>query len=449
MEKLLKEVLKRVNPSKEEIDAISEFTKKVLKTAKSLGVEATVQGSIAKDTWVSGTHDLDVFICFNEDVPRSRLEKDGISFGKKIIKELGGKPELVYAEHPYTKSTIAGFVLDIVPCYKLESASKIKSAVDRTPFHTEYILKNFSGKQTSEVRLLKRFMKGIGVYGAKEKVRGFSGYLCELLILEYGSFLDLISAAGKWKVGQSLDKEKFGTAKNFDDSLIVIDPTDKNRNVAAALDKDKYEIFIKASREFQRKHKIEFFFPNEVKSFSKESLKKELSKRGHLAILEFKPPKVVEDILYSQLRKSAHTIVAFMKRAHFPVLGYSYTSGDFSHILLDLEIASLPDKQKVDGPPTDVDQKFQDEFAKKHKKNKTWISGGRWHVEIDRVHRTPESLLNEIIKSPKDYGIGKYVAESLSKECKLLSSAEILDSDSEELAKFITSYLSKKKPWEW
>jgi tRNA nucleotidyltransferase (CCA-adding enzyme) len=449
MEKLLKDVLERVIPSKEEVDAINKFTKSVLRTANDLGIEATVQGSIAKGTWVSGTHDVDVFICFKEDVSRSKLEKDGISFGKIIIKKLGGKPELVYAEHPYTRSTINEFILDIVPCYKLKSASKIKSAVDRTPFHTEYILKNFSGTQANEVRLLKRFMQGIGVYGAKEKVRGFSGYLCELLILEYGTFLNLLSSSVKWKLGQSIDNEDFGTTQNFDDALIVIDPTDKNRNVAAALDKDKYEIFINACRAFQKKHRIEFFFPNEVESFSKDRLKKDLSKGGHLLIMEFKPPKVVEDILYSQLRKSAHTIVSFMKRANFPVLGYSYTSGELSHILIELETGSLPKKQKVDGPPTDVDQKFQDEFAKKHKKRKTWISGGRWHVEIDRTHTSPESLLNEIIKSPIDYGIGKYVIESLSKECKILTSSEILDSDSEELSKFITSYLSKKKPWEW
>ena len=59
MEKLLKDVLERVIPSKEEVDAINKFTKSVLRTANDLGIEATVQGSIAKGTWVSGTHDVD------------------------------------------------------------------------------------------------------------------------------------------------------------------------------------------------------------------------------------------------------------------------------------------------------------------------------------------------------------------------------------------------------
>ena len=31
-------------------------------------------------------------------------------------------------------------------------------------------------------------MQGIGVYGAEIKVGGFSGYLCELLVMKYGGF---------------------------------------------------------------------------------------------------------------------------------------------------------------------------------------------------------------------------------------------------------------------
>jgi len=42
---------------------------------------------------------------------------------------------------------------------------------------------------------LKQFMKGIGVYGSELRRRGFSGYLTELLVINYGSFLGVLKEA--------------------------------------------------------------------------------------------------------------------------------------------------------------------------------------------------------------------------------------------------------------
>ena len=96
--------------------------------------------------------------------------------------------EIRYAEHPYVHGIVKGVEVDVVPCYRLKDASRIKSAVDRTPFHHEWLKDRIKGKE-NEVRLLKGFLKANGLYGAEYKVRGFSGYLCELLIMFYGSFV--------------------------------------------------------------------------------------------------------------------------------------------------------------------------------------------------------------------------------------------------------------------
>ncbi|MBS7613865.1 hypothetical protein KEJ48_06465, partial [Candidatus Bathyarchaeota archaeon] len=42
-----------------------------------------------------------------------------------------------------------------------------------------------------------KFAKGIGVYGADIKTGGFSGYLCELLIVSYGDFIKTVESASK------------------------------------------------------------------------------------------------------------------------------------------------------------------------------------------------------------------------------------------------------------
>ena len=70
----------------------------------------------------------------------------------------------------------------------IENAEQLKSAVDRTILHTHYIKKNLKENQINDVLILKKFMEGIETYGSEFKVGGFAGYLCELLILEYGTF---------------------------------------------------------------------------------------------------------------------------------------------------------------------------------------------------------------------------------------------------------------------
>ena len=63
--------------------------------------------------------------------------------------------------------------------------------------------------QEKEVRLLKRFMKMVGTYGSEFKVGGFSGYLCELMIIRYGSFLKVLKGVfDHWKPGYQIDLGK-------------------------------------------------------------------------------------------------------------------------------------------------------------------------------------------------------------------------------------------------
>jgi len=87
--------------------------------------------------------------------------------------------------------------VDIVPCYDAKSG-EWQSATDRTPYHTNYIRARLDKQLRGDVRLLKKFMQGIGVYGAEIKVGGFSGYLCELLIMKYGSFEATLHAFAKY-----------------------------------------------------------------------------------------------------------------------------------------------------------------------------------------------------------------------------------------------------------
>jgi len=147
-----------------------------------------IVGSVTRDTWLPDKKEFDVFILFPKDLKPSELEKYGLQVAKEIVKEMKGTFTLKYAQHPYLSAKINDVEIDIVPCYKIKDTSEVKSAVDRTPFHVAYLQKKLKKKQANEVRLLKKFLKNHNLYGADAKTQGFSGYLCELLIINYKTF---------------------------------------------------------------------------------------------------------------------------------------------------------------------------------------------------------------------------------------------------------------------
>jgi tRNA nucleotidyltransferase (CCA-adding enzyme) len=278
----LKFVLNKLKPSKKEDKEMEDFTKKLIKINEKLAknVKPIICGSVAKNTWLSKKNEIDLFLLFDSKLSKKELEKRGIDLAKKIVKALKGKYQIAFAEHPYLRSWIEKYQIDIVPAYSIENPEKIKSAVDRTPHHVRFVKKNL--KNPDEVRLLKQFCMANKCYGADVKTLGFSGYLCELLIIKYGSFMKLVRDAFKWRVDHvitfnNLSKEE--AAKKFKSPLIVIDPVDRNRNVGAAVSIEKFYTFVKSCKDFIENPKKDFFFPSETKPYSLAEVSKEIQKK--------------------------------------------------------------------------------------------------------------------------------------------------------------------------
>ena len=132
-----------------------------------------------------------MFILFDTDVLQELMERETLEIGKEILEESA----VSFAEHPYVKGKFMGFDVDLVPAYNVETGSGKMTAVDRTPFHTQFIVENSDTDIREEIRKLKAFAKGIGVYSADAKVKGFSGYLLELLVIKYGTFENVLTVA--------------------------------------------------------------------------------------------------------------------------------------------------------------------------------------------------------------------------------------------------------------
>ncbi|MGB9928129.1 MAG: CCA tRNA nucleotidyltransferase [Methanosarcina sp.] len=423
------EQVKPKKPEKEKLLAVQEeLASEVKAAAEKLGISGILVkmvGSAARGTWLSGTHDIDIFISFPEETSREELEMLGMRTAKEVAKT-AEYAEDRHAEHPYLNIIFKGFDVDLVPCFRVASASKIKSAVDRTPFHNDFVKANIQGRE-DEVLLLKQFMRGNEVYGSELKTQGFSGYLTELLIIYYGSFEKTIEAASSWKPGEEIDIMRHSEVKH-EEPLIMVDPTDPKRNVAAALSLDKFCMFIDSCREFLKNPELRLFFPAIPLPLQDREIFEKLGKRKSTQIaVIFKTPDVVEDILFPQLYKMEQAANALLNEYDFQVIKTGVWSGkDETVVMLELISGILPYVKKHIGPPVWVKshaEKFKEKYEAEENVFNGYIENGRYVFEIQRKYPTAKELLE---KRLINCSLGKHICQSLvDKGFEIKENAEI------------------------
>jgi len=409
-EEVIEKALRIVKPNKLEEKRFRRIVDEALKAARKLAenapgvVDVTLEGSAAKNTWVRGRAEADIFIRFDPETSREELEKRIVELGTKLIESLGGKPMLMYADHPYVEGIIDGVTIDVVACYRVEQQKWI-GATDRTPYHTRYVIEKLKPGQEDEVRLLKGFMIGCGVYGAEIKVRGFSGYLTELLTIRYGSFLDTIRAAASWKPPIVIDLEGYyesveDVLELFRDSpLIVIDPVDRSRNVAAAVSHRRLSEFILASKLFLKRPSLRFF--RRVPGRPRASNILKLAKNRNILYIffrlrEYKP----RDVIWGELRRSEEGVRKALERLGFKVYrSASWTDENKKCILLfELNKLSLPRYMLHQGPPVYLRNAL--DFLEKWSRRGVgpWIQGDRLYVLKRNEETYSKTLLKKEIK---------------------------------------------------
>jgi tRNA nucleotidyltransferase (CCA-adding enzyme) len=416
-------ILKLVKPTEEEDLKVKKFSEKLIKDvnqvleAEGFEARAELHGSVTHGTWVRGGEDIDLFIVLGPKYKREDLHR----VLDALKRSLDGDYVEAYAEHPYLQVSMEGFSVDMVPCFRLEKGGNIRSSTDRTPLHSEYLAEALTDDMRDEVRILKLFTETIGVYGAEIRVQGFSGYLCELLIVKYGSFWELAEVAADWKNGKvvSLDPglDDDALRKSFNDPLIIMDPTDESRNVASALSPVSYWTFVAACRRFTEKPDLKYFVHEE--EASRETVLNLLESQGSdyvfLVIDEHKAE--VPDSLWGQLHKSQQALRQTLKAGGFNVIRSSAWSDErHRHILVyQLESSTIPSVTKHVGPPVSMARNAES-FLKTHLGSETtvsgpWIEGDRWVVLLRRQHTEAKELLQERLR---DGGIAVGVSKNLA-----------------------------------
>ena len=442
-----KEVLKKITPTtaqKKQLSYVIEALKKrVITEIKKTKIPITtvLVGSIAKDTYLQTSVDIDLFLVFPSTVPRELLQEKALMIGRNILEQ----QEECFAEHPYVRGLFQGIKTELVPCYKIEFASQKLSAVDRTPLHTRYVKKYLKKSQKKEVRLFKQFLKGIGCYGAEAEIEGFSGYLCEILIIKYKTFQKLIENAQYWCYGEVLTLQK-GKFPLFENPLTFIDPVDSKRNVASALSKEKFELFIIACREYSKKPRLTFFFPKVLEPWSIEKIKKVIGTKVFIGVKLLKP-KIISENLYPQVRKTVRSIQELCEQYEFTVLNATFFIGNIDvYIVLQLKTKILSKTVMHIGPPITL-KKNADEFIKKWSDNprtrkKPFKKNKRLYVEIERDYINIKDLLKDRVKQ---LSLGKHIDLIVRKGFTIINQNDLMIAD---LRMFWTSYLDKKMSWE-
>ncbi len=423
IQEVLEHAAKLVEPTEEERKRAKVAERVLRERLDEIGVEYVFVGSYARDTWLKNSLEIDVFILFSPDVSREELEKRGIEIGKAVLDEC----EIRYAEHPYVHGRVEGVEADIVPCYKVESAEKIKSAVDRTPFHHMWLRDRIKGKER-DVRILKGFLKANDLYGAEYKVRGFSGYLCELLIIHYSSFRKLVEEARTWTRRTVIDVARGEIRKG--ESFFVVDPVDEKRNVAANLSIDNLARFVHLCRQFVESPGIEFFSGLERRKFDlpHHIAVREAEKRAVLCI-KFDKPDIVEDNLYPQLERACRKIREFLEREGFSPLRHAHAAGIKCYLFFECGVAELSPIVRRIGPPFEEEEhvrRFLKKWMDSKHPYKPFIEDGRWWVYDCRECTKPEDAVAGFVKE-QWRSLGKNVGVAIRDTFQILSGRDIVD----------------------
>ncbi|MDO5861659.1 MAG: CCA tRNA nucleotidyltransferase [Thermoplasmata archaeon] len=436
---LEQQVLERIVPSPEQVRSIEDKAARLKGLVESYvaahGIDAEVRfaGSFSKNTYLSDP-DLDTFLMFPPETSPEDVKRIGLQAGEDIL-----HGERMFSDHPYTRGKFEGVDVDMVPCYRIDSTEHLLSAVDRTPFHTEFIRNALDEDGCNQVRLLKRFMKGIGTYGAEQDSRGFSGYLCELMVVKYGSFRKVLENASRYRDGVSVDIR--GPGPRMKAPMVFYDPVDVRRNAASAVHLDTLARFIVASREYLREPRMEFFFPNPRTPMTRGELEAKADADGaRIVAAVFRRPDAIEDNLQSQLWKTQYALERKLDNFGFEMLRAAHRmDGDSMTVAFEVARDTLDSAFRHRGPPVWVDS---EPFLARWRDNphgEPFIEDGCWTVIADRQYTSAAEMLG---REAAVAGIGREMDPG---SMEVLDHAEALERVD---AGLLTELLDPRFPWE-
>ena len=311
---LLKE--EELNPSDYEIKFIKERTKYLTNLIKkeidkkNINDSVFLGGSFAKDTLLkSENYDVDIFIRFDSKYK----DKEMINEIEKILSASKVKSLKVHGSRDYFRIIESpNLTFEIIPVLKISKQSQARNVTDLSYFHVNYIKNKLNKNIKKEILMLKHICKSLGIYGAESYINGFSGYSIECLIIYYKTIENFLKSILKIKENEKIviDANKLYKNKNSilmeineskqNSPIILVDPTFKERNALAGLNKESFEkLRIFASKILKNPSKKLL-----IKRNAEEEIKSEkIDKNTEKICLEATTNKQEGDVAGTKLKK--------------------------------------------------------------------------------------------------------------------------------------------------
>jgi len=366
---VLKEARKLAIPSSIESKKLmkkTESIKKKLETEISrqkIKAGVFVGGSFAKDTWLKNSDEVDIFIRFD-------LKHDSISeLLKSVLEKCFKKIVIIKGSREYYQAD--GF--EFIPIYNIRRHIDARNITDFSPLHVKFMKENLTEEMKNEVRLLKLFCKSNGFYGAETHLHAFSGYVLELLIVAYGSFTHLLREMIKKTPKIHID---FGVKHDLSEHkvkspIIIHDPTQSERNAAAALNYKTFYDFVFTARKFLESPSVSFF---KKKRITVSSLQKISERRG--------------------TKFFSKKIKAKSEAEGFSVYDHGYVESKNSvDAYFEFSTLKTSKMKRHYGPPVQSDHYHH--FIEKWG-DKVYLQEGRLCVDIPRV-QSPEKYVSKLL----------------------------------------------------
>jgi len=388
----MKDILKNILPKVDELDILKDETNNFVKKFNNLKyVTPIVGGSYAKGTSLSGNKEIDLFIKFDYN---KYSNKDISSELKKLLNRKKIKFEIIHGSRDYFHFFSKGILFEIIPVLDIKNYKYAENVTDISPLHVSYVKKNTNIKLKNDIRLLKQFCKANRLYGAESHIRGFSGYVLEVLVIYYGSFNKLLNSVKKWSSKEILDPAKHYSSKNEillnlinskkSSPLIIIDPVQKNRNIAAGLSDKSFNDFINLIKKYDGSNN--FFYKKDI-NFKKF--------KGY-NIFQITPHNGKKDIVGAKLLKSLEKTKRAIENKGLKVYDYGWEWTDYAYFWFKTD-KKLPVIKKHYGPKVDMKVHLK-KFKKKWKGKRLYRNNGRYYVNMRRDKVISKNIIEDILE---------------------------------------------------
>jgi tRNA nucleotidyltransferase (CCA-adding enzyme) len=351
---VFEKILKQLTPSQSIKPTVTAFLHS-LPTKK--GVSYMIGGSVAKDTYLAGDFDCDVFVRFDpilyatadlSDLLQSLLTKANISFIR------------VHGSRDYFQFTHNSIAYEFVPVLAITDPSLAQNTTDMSALHVQWVLDRLTPALRNDVRLLRAFTKAQRVYGAESYIGGFSGHVLDILVIYYKGFIPFLKKALTFEHQQIIDPMNFYKGKNplmllneskITSPIIVIDPLLPSRNAASALTQKTWNLFLRKCRSFLRtssKSAKESFFTKKPLTLSNWTTKK-----GFVVECSFTPLVGKRDVIGAKMLGAFEHIQRRLTQLDFVVVDsfFDWDKRSDSRCLFLLKAKTLSSKRIIRGPP--------------------------------------------------------------------------------------------------